>query len=352
MKKSIIYILTICLFISYVKGQDFEDLIRAGASDGSQYLEAYMEPAMISLSNGLASGWMNTAKNHKLFGVDITVSANFAQIPNELTNFNFRNADYEAFQLDGSLNEGPLPTFGGGEAQNSLFIEAGTTIDIDGTPYTFNERVNIGAIDGIGSDLPFTAVPTPTAQLGIGLFKNTDLKIRFVPTISSDGSEMSLFGIGVMHDIKQWIPGLKLVPIDIVGFAGTTKLSASIDIDDVDDADFAISGASAEMEVSATTIQLMASKKLAIFTPYVGIGYNITSSSVNVKGEYRFKDPVPLNSEPDQVINDPVSLNFNGGSSPRITIGGQLKLLVLTLHADYTIQKYNTFTAGIGISVR
>jgi hypothetical protein len=30
----------------------------------------------------------------------------------------------------------------------------------------------------------------------------------------------------------------------------------------------------------------------------------------------------------------------------------RLKLLVLTIHADYTLQKYSTLTMGLGLSIR
>lgn len=351
MKKSVLLYILLGFSSASLTAQDFQDLLRAGASDGSQYLQKYMEPAMISFANGLAGGWMNTAKNHKLLGIDITASVNFATIPTDLQNFTFRNADYEAFTLDGSASEGQLPTFGGGAAQNSLYIPANLTVDIgDGQTYTFTERVDIGAIDGVGADLPFTAAPAPTLQLGIGLMKNTDVKIRYIPTVTSGDFQLDLFGIGIMHDIKQWIPGLKLVPIDLVGFIGTTKLTTSIGIDDVNDPDFSISNAATEMSVTATTVQFLVSKKLAVFTPYAGIGYNFTKSSIDVKGVYTFKDQI--NPSNDQTITDPIALSFDGGNSPRMTIGAQLKLLVLTFHADYTVQKYNTFTAGVGISVR
>ena len=51
-------------------------------------------------------------------------------------------------------------------------------------------------------------------------------------------------------------------------------------------------------------------------------------------------------------VSDPISLDFDSGSSPRINAGLRLKLLILTLHAEYAIQKYNTLTLGVGISIR
>jgi hypothetical protein len=36
----------------------------------------------------------------------------------------------------------------------------------------------------------------------------------------------------------------------------------------------------------------------------------------------------------------------------RATVGLRLRLAVIAFHADYSIQKYNTFTGGFGINFR
>lgn len=51
-------------------------------------------------------------------------------------------------------------------------------------------------------------------------------------------------------------------------------------------------------------------------------------------------------------ISDPVKMEFRGAGGARMTVGARVKLLILTVHADYTFQKYKTFTTGIGISIR
>jgi hypothetical protein len=48
---------------------------------------------------------------------------------------------------------------------------------------------------------------------------------------------------------------------------------------------------------------------------------------------------------------DPVSIDLRE-SSFRSTLGMRLKLGVLTLHGDYTIQKRKVFSTGVGISFR
>ena len=65
------------------------------------------------------------------------------------------------------------------------------------------------------------------------------------------------------------------------------------------------------------------------------------------------KGPYDINEDGVAGTNevDPLDLKF-AASGFRSTAGFRLKLAVLTLHADYTLQKYKCLTVGLGISVR
>ncbi len=337
------------------KAQEFDEIFRAGPEDTNLYMENYIKPIIFSFNNGLASGWNNTAKPHKMLGFDITASVNIANIPDEDKFFDFDQAGFQNLILTGGNNI--LPSVVGGETDATLALAAQSEIESPEGTLTYNAQTpSFGAADGIDiEDIPLAGFPVPTVQLGIGLVKNTDLKIRFIPTINTEELEFGLFGIGILHDLKQWIPGFKQLPIDISGFFGYTGLNAEYVIDVNDPGDFRAQG-TAEFKASATTIQVLASKKISVLTPYLGIGYNFAGSSFKVNGTYVFEatsDDVTVDTEASFItITDPVDLEFDGASSPRLTAGFRLKLLILTLHADYTFQKYSTLSAGVGISVR
>lgn len=354
MKNPIHRILTVALIGIFAlnfnaKAQDFGEVFQAGPADAQTYLQSYIEPIMLSFNNGLGSGWYNTAKPHKLLGFDLTVSMNVANIPGEDKLWQFNDSDFQNLRLSSGSNQ--IPTAVGGPTATELFVRGNASI---GNLQFTGGSDPFPAAEGFDTeDSPITGFPVPVVQLGIGLIKNTDLKIRFLPSIEADDLSFSMFGIGVMHDIKQWIPGLKLVPVDISAFIGHTSLKAEIDINEADvsgGVDYSAVG-TAEFKASSTTIQVLASKKIAILTPYVGIGYNAASSSFKVNGTFTYDDVGNPLTDPE-VFRDPIDLSFGGGSSPRVTIGTRIKLLVLTLHADYTIQKYNTLTLGAGISIR
>lgn len=345
-----IFTITIVFILSFITGIDksfgqnseagFEELIQGGLGDANTYLKNYMNPFAASLGNGLANGWYNTAKPHKTLGFDLTVNMNLAIIPDAASQFDFNDDNYDNLRLANPSEGSMLPTFAGGttETQLEVFGER----EIDGETYNFEQP--IVAPDGFGlSDLPGPlAVPTPTVQLGIGIVKNTDLIIRYTPEINVDGLSFQSFGFGVKHDFKQWIPGMKLLPFDLSGLVGYNKISTTYQIDEA-------AGQFAEFGASATTIQAIISKKLLFFTPYAGVGVNIVNSNFAMRGDYIFNE----GTNEEITVTDPIDFAFDGSGGPRFTVGARLKILwVLALNVDYTIQKYNTLSLGLGLNIR
>ena len=344
-----------------LKAQDFGTIIAAGQEDANTYLENYIRPGINSLGNGLANGWYNTAKAHKTLGFDLTATVSIAKIPVSERTFEFLLNDYQNITLTGD-SDGFLPTLVGGKAEedSKFVVDADQDIYYNGQPIELQDDVEFPVPGGIDiKDIPVvTGVPTPTFTLGIGIYKNTDLRIRYLPEIQVDDFKMKMFGIGVMHDIKQWIPGVKNLPFDLSGFFGTTKVTTTInlEVDNTQSGDLSTTTFSGtgkgEFISSATTIQALISKKLTVFTPYAGIGVNIVGSSLKVLGDYTYEVDPTVGSTQTYDIKDPIDLSFQNAGGPRFTIGGRLKLAIFTFHFDYTLQKYSTVSGGFGIAIR
>ena len=187
---------------------DFDSFLEAGVEDANVLLGSYLEPVFQGFGYGLASGWYNTAKTHKTLGFDLSFTVSAVRVPQSAEFFTFRNSDYNNVRFDGGASvDIPTmfgPNLGADDLPQLTFLD----------PDTGDEIIRISAPTGLGIEeggLPFNAVPVPMAQVGIGLPKGFELKVRFVPeqTIDGDGS-FKLFGLGVMHDIKQWLPGEKV----------------------------------------------------------------------------------------------------------------------------------------------
>ena len=67
-----------------------------------------------------------------------------------------------------------------------------------------------------------------------------------------------------------------------------------------------------------------------------------------VKGTYDINND---GDTEDSSERDPFAFDYSA-SGPRATAGLRLKLAILTLHGDYTFQKYNALSVGVGLSIR
>lgn len=332
---SLLLFLMITVVPSFAQ-EDLDQLMRESIDDGRKLINAYSSPFMESVSLSLNQGWYNTAKPHKVAGVDLTITANAMTIPNSEMFFDVSKLGLQKIELDESSQDYPLaPTIFGPETRPTFSY----TDEETGIKETY---LGPGGIDLEGT-FKKNWIPVPMAHLGFGLPKGTDVKLRFSPTMDlGDDTSFKIFGIGVMHDIKQWIPGIKLLPFDLSGFVGYTKLKLESQYDpETNPENIGL------FEMNATTIQGLISKKFSVLTLYGGVGYNIAKSSVALKGSYDIND----NGQSDKGEVDPLDLKF-AASGFRTTAGLRLKLAVFTFHADYTLQKYKCLTVGFGISVR
>ena len=340
MKKNII-ILSLLAFVYNVQGQDLDlgSFLEGGVEDGNQLLQDYLEPAFVGFGYALNSGWYNTGKPHKLAGFDLTVNINAAQVPTSAQYFSIDPSNYT------NLNVAPAEN---GQTEYPTLM--GPNLEAGDIPYlVFNENtpdefddVRITAPTGLGLDEAYgvNVVPAPSVQLGIGLIKNTEVKLRFVPeqTFGDPGEEFStkMFGLGIMHDVKQWIPGIKNLPFDLSGFFAFSNMTNTMSLDADNPENLA------EFNVSGTTLQAIISKKLAILTVYGGLGMSTSKVNFAMKGTYETESGD---------FTDPIDFDYKNGGL-RANIGARIKLLIFTFHAEYAVQEYNTITGGIGISIR
>lgn len=335
MKKLAIYFSLLVVGTMSFAQIPFDKFLNASSADANKYLEGYLEPAFVGFGYGFNSGWYNTGQPHKLFGFDITAGVSLAAVPEEGQFFTFNNADYTTMNLS-SGTSADLPTLFGPNLHADDIPEITFTNSDPNLP-----SLRTSALTGMGIEeneaYPFSQamVPAPFAQIGIGLIKNTELKIRLVPEQNIEGNSIKSFGLGVMHDVKQWIPGMKLLPFDLSAFVGFNSMNTVFVIDET-------AGQTGELNISGTTFQAIASKKLAILTAYAGLGFLTTSADFGLKGDF------PVSGT---TLTDPISFDYSSGGM-RANVGARLKLLILTVHAEYAIQKYNTLTVGLGVSVR
>lgn len=318
---------------------DLGELLRGSQADAKYLAEGYISPFLRTYAAGINQGWYNTAKPHKIGGIDFTLSGALVTIPGADRTFTVDNSRLNNIYLTGTTSggaatgKGGVPTiFGKAAAPTYASKDPNTDAPIPGTNFNGPEGTDVF------DDYLNGRVPVPVFNAGIGLPKGFELKVRWTPEIDFGDGQIKMIGFGVLHDIKQHIPGIKMLPFDLSAMIAYSKMDIGVDFND----DGSQRG---EFTVQGTSVQAIISKKISVLTPYAAIGFGTGTSSLNVKGQY------DLDGNGSTETKDPVSVEEKV-VSPRMTAGLRLKLLVLTIHADYTLQKYSTLTVGLGLSVR
>jgi hypothetical protein len=331
---------------------DNVNFLRSAPADGVKLLQAYVSPWANAFGAGLNGGWYNTAKPHKFGGFDITTNFNIGMVPSSAKTF-----DVTKIGLSTSLTgTGMAPSIAGE--------------DVDGPTLTLRDNANNVTLASFrtppGTGWKF--VPVPSLQVGLGLPLGTEIKVRFIPKINIKDGDISLFGVGLVHSLTQYLPGDKLLPFDVSLFGGYTKLQSNIPLDLQPDMTYPqnytapytsnFNDQNLNLDVEALNISAIASLNLPVITFYGGLGYGKTSTKLKLEGDF----PTPVFSTTSMQVeynnsgvkkgSDFPNMNIKNFSGLMANIGFRLKLAVITIHADYTKAQYNVFSTGLGISFR
>ena len=321
--------------------EDFDRLLEAGLEDANTLIEGYVQTAVEGLGTSLSNGWYNTAKAHRPAGFDLTITMNAAFVPDDDLFYNPSLSSTTTL-----VEPDRAPTLLGPDSDDDTPLYQ-YSYEEDGVTFsgTFEGPGGLDVNDRFG----IQAIPVPMAQLGIGIIKNTDIKIRWTPELDiQNDATFKLIGFGILHDVKQHIPGIKMLPFDLSAFIGFTDISTEVTFDDeLVGSEVSTENARAIFDVNTWTFQGLISKQFSALTLYGGLGFNAVSSDLQLEGEYT----VSNDGGQSVTYTDPVNLSFSAGG-PRLTAGMRLKLAVLTLHADYTLQEYNVLSVGLGFSFR
>jgi hypothetical protein len=340
--------------LSFSQVDDF-DFLRSVPADGVKFMQAYVSPWANAFGAGLNGSWYNTAKPHKFGGFDITTSVNVGIVPSSAENF-----EISSIGLSSSLTgTGTTPTI------------AGPATDGPVMSYKVN-NVTLASFDG-PRGLAWKYIPVPTLQVGIGLPLGTELKGRFIPKIGVKGGDISLWGVGIMHSIMQYLPGNKLLPFDVSLFAGYTQLKGTVPLSlepvptvsqgytSIDPAT-AFKNQELRISVGALNISAIASLNLHVLTIYGGLGYSKTRTKMDLSGKFPIpvlvtpaSPAVPFAQYNDSGVRngtDFPNMDIKNFSGIRANFGLRLKLAFITIHADYTRAQYNVVSAGLGISFK
>ncbi len=341
-----------CSFNS--KAQDIGQIIAGSLTDANKYATDYFRPFAEGEIHNLSRGWYSTARTHKFLGFDISINGQFAIIPKEKESFTFNNADYSSMKLSGTASSAALPTLMGGTSSQVINVNS----TVNGQPVSTSFTAPKGIGEDLKKNISFLPVstPLPVVQIGLGLIKNTDVKLRYFPKSGAGGDlEIGVFGLAVQHEFSNYLPFIKKVPfLHLSALAAYSKIDASIKPTFNTGSSVQSSNSVAGYNITAFTLQGIASVKFSLLELYTSIGYASGTSKIKLAGDYTITyntGLTPPNDKSTTTQKDPISLEYKGSGLTN-TWGARLNLTILKVYADYTFAKYNTVGLGIAIAVR
>ncbi|MEL7587084.1 MAG: DUF6588 family protein [Prolixibacteraceae bacterium] len=353
-KKVLLFVVLLSLQGAVFAQSDVVEFIQAGKDDASTLVEAYLNPYVLALGDGLNNGWFNSASTHKILGMDLAINVSAVRIPTSQQSFNVNEIGLTRTSLvSGDPN---APTAAGKEEDGPRMKVALDPND----PNNPLKTVQFNLPQGSGYDL----VPVPMAQLTLGVLPHSDLSIRYVPERSYNDDEISfdMFGLGLKHNFIRWIPGLKLLPVDASVYVNFSAINAEsaldFSADDYDDTFVALSRNDYDhdenqrlmIETRTSSYGLVVSKKMSVLTLFASAGHSSSKSDIDLKGRYPF-----AKYEGNQSViygeTDPIALDFES-SNMALSAGFRLKLAFFSLYGSINRMEYTSYNAGISLGFR
>ncbi|WP_375238607.1 DUF6588 family protein [Aurantibacter sp.] len=167
--------------------------INAVASDLIFLTEKYITPAAEAPTYQSSGGWYTNFTPKKIFEIEASLQYNLLLITNKNKTFLVNESELQNIQIQGSSTFAYIPTALGND--DVVVLEG----SINGDSFEFD------APEGINEK----TVKHGQLQASVGLWKQTNLIVRYAPNIKINDTNYQSFGFGVSHHLNQWIKSLK-----------------------------------------------------------------------------------------------------------------------------------------------
>lgn len=322
-------LLILCTVVTFKPAQaqlsaieNFLEVLREGPENATALTKAYLSPLATGISTGLNSGWTTGAAPTKKLGFSVQTRIALTAVPSSGKTF-----DANTIGLSPSINiSGTESSTISGSDNNgqTLTLPGGSTIQLPG---------------GTG----FSYVPAAMIQGNVGLIKGTDVTVRYIPeTPVFDYGDISVIGASLKHGLNQWLPGGKLLPVDLSVMAAfsQTTLNANLNFNN---------GTDQTLETTTNTFVMNAlvGKKLPFLSAYAGVGFQTGSMELDMLGTYTIGQ-----GQTQATFTDPVSYTQDSDASIHALAGAQFKLAIFRIYAEATVAEYASYNVGVGIGLR
>lgn len=390
--KKYFLLLNIIAFGYYIPAQaQFDQLARLGslgAHDGTVVILRYAEPLAVGFGAGLNTGWLLSSHpqgkrypNTK-FSLSVSVRTAIVQTPSSLSRY---DASWMVDTNEISLltqhvyfnNQNPYaPSYTGAKESYSYF---NSNAQINGNSlYRFRLPGGTGARE----------IPLVFLQVGLGLWYDTDITIRYNPSMSlnlpgassiadvSEFGKISLMGLSVRHGLNQWLPWGYKYPFEISLQAGYTKMNTTrnvylyvndilelngthnIQITNRVSADY-LSCQKVLSETNAMTANLVLGRKFGWkyfgINVFAGGGVDYSQFNIALTGNYptityEYNSSNNVYQTVLNAVTDPINVDFVNDMNYRGFGGFRLYLGIIDFIGEFTYSQFFMYNLGVAIS--
>jgi hypothetical protein len=323
------------------RAQDVGELIDVLTSENAK---GYVGPLARGLGHALTAGFVSSADPHAMLGFSLGIRAvgglfsgqdeTFAVVPPGNVTFTHPVLGTRTYQnpYRVSTPNGRSPTLAGEGPGARLMPQGQYRTDLvtagrnpDAAPYT------IALLEG--EDFPAAPFAVIDGALGIGF--GTQLMARVIPTVDvgemvgvDEIGDVSAFGVGVMHNLTQWLP----VPTpfwDVSVVVGLQKVEAG---------DY--------LKASGNTLGVVASAGVGPLSAYA----HASTYGSDLDFDYTVENP---DGSPDLPPDGTqVAFEEEVGRTQRLALGVQFDLVLMKLSAEYGMGDYETISARVAFGLR
>lgn len=275
--------------------------------DALFYSDKYITPATDAAIYQASSGWIATPRKRELWDVTIGVHTNIFFTPNRDRAFVINNSDLSFFTLENGTSA-TVPTAVGNKDQVYLTGQLG------------DSEVRLKTPQGINRDV----VAYPYFQGSVALWYGTELVAKYSPKVQLKRSNYQVYGVGVTHNISQYIKKLQERDYSLSALAAYSREDVNVEFLNVQ-TDYGTLGIDAiNGLVDTWQFQLNGAKTWGNFELMGGFIINTSNVEYRVSGERgSIEDLLPLQDVLNKRLEEiyKTRVNYIGEVSATYKIG-------------------------------
>ena len=260
--------------LSQITSPDVTNAVQDMLYISSEYVSSAASASVYQSS----SSWYSSAESVGKFKLDVSVNFNILPIPNKQKSFVINNSELLTMEIRGAQSA-EIPTALGGHTETFFDFE------IEGEAYEWQ------AFEGIKQDV----VAHPYLQATVGLWKETDVTLRYSPKVTINTSSYDIFGAAIKHNITQYfrkdIEGSNPIELAVLASYSVFDLDLYFDevaiepIDPETGTEPLTSINSIIIDANSWLFQLIASKKVNKFEFTGSVSYTENDFSYKLGGQ-------------------------------------------------------------------